>query len=73
VDDPADCGAMLDQALNTPGPVLVEAVVDPFEPPFPAKITMEQAANFAKALAKGTPNRKKIALTVLSDRVREMI
>lgn len=32
-----------------------------------------QATKFAEALAKGTPNREKIALTVLSDRVREMI
>jgi pyruvate dehydrogenase (quinone)/pyruvate oxidase len=73
VDDPADCGSIIEQALNTPGPALVEAVVDPFEPPFPAKVTMEQAANFAKSLARGTPNRKKIALTVMGDRVREMI
>ena len=64
---------MLDQALNADGPVLVEAIVDPFEPPMPAKVTLEQATNFAKSLAKGTPNREKIALTVLGDRVREMI
>src|SRR5213082_705506 len=73
VDDPADCGAMLDRALGTDGPVLVEAIVDPFEPPMPAKVTFEQATNFAKSLAKGTPNREKIALTVLGDRVRELI
>ena len=73
IDDPADCGAVLDQALNADGPVLVEAIVDPFEPPMPAKVTLEQATNFAKSLAKGTPNREKIALTVLGDRVREMI
>jgi pyruvate dehydrogenase (quinone) len=73
IEDPADCGALLDRALNTPGPVLVEAVVDPHEPPYPPNITTEQAANFAMALAKGTPNRTKIGLTVLSDRVREMI
>jgi pyruvate dehydrogenase (quinone)/pyruvate oxidase len=72
IEHPADCGPVLDQALKASGPVLVEAVVDPFEPPFPAKITVEQAAHFAKALARGTPNRKKLALTVLSDRVREM-
>src|SRR5262249_32357079 len=35
VADPAQCGATLNQALNTPGPVIVEAVVDPFEPPMP--------------------------------------
>src|SRR5205823_14054363 len=29
VDDPAQCGEVLSRALGTPGPVLVEAVVDP--------------------------------------------
>jgi len=73
VDDPENCGSVLDEALATPGPVLVEAVVDPFVPPMPPKITLEQAAKFAEALAKGTPNREKIALTVLSDKVRELV
>ena len=31
------------------------------------------SAKFAEALAKGEPNRSKIALTVASDKVREMI
>jgi pyruvate dehydrogenase (quinone)/pyruvate oxidase len=34
IEDPADCGRILDQALAVRGPVLVEVVVDPFEPPF---------------------------------------
>ena len=73
VEDPAQCGAILDQALEIPGPVLVEAVIDPFVPPMPAKITLEQTAHFAEALARGEPNRNKIAWTVLSDKVRELI
>jgi pyruvate dehydrogenase (quinone)/pyruvate oxidase len=73
IDDPNTCGAQLDEALNTPGPVIIEAVVDPFEPPMPPKITMEQAAHFAESLVKGEPNRKEIALTVLSDKVRELV
>jgi pyruvate dehydrogenase (quinone)/pyruvate oxidase len=73
VADPKQCGGVLEQAFATPGPVVVEAVVDPFEPPMPPKITVEQAAHFAEALAKGTPNRKKIALTVVADKVRELV
>jgi pyruvate dehydrogenase (quinone)/pyruvate oxidase len=73
VDDPARCGDVLRQAFATPGPVVVEAVVDPHEPPAPPKVTMRQAAHFAEALARGTPNARKIALTVASDTVREMI
>jgi pyruvate dehydrogenase (quinone)/pyruvate oxidase len=73
IEDPAECGTVLDQALATPGPVVVEAVVDPFVPPMPAKITIDQASKFAQSLARGEPNRSKIAWTVLSDKVREMI
>jgi pyruvate dehydrogenase (quinone) len=73
LEDPAECGTVLDRALGTPGPVVVQALVDPYEPPLPAKITLEQATKFAKSLALGEPNREKIALTVLGDRVRELV
>lgn len=73
VTDPADCGRILDDAMQIKGPVLIEAVVDPFEPPMPGKISAKQAKHFAESLAKGTPYAGKIALTVLSDRIRELI
>jgi len=67
------CGRILDEALGRNGPAIIEAVVDPFEPPLPPKITADQALKFAESLAKGTPNRKKMALTLISDKVREMV
>ncbi|HKB93827.1 MAG TPA: thiamine pyrophosphate-dependent enzyme [Gaiellaceae bacterium] len=73
VDDPKQCGAVLEQALAAPGPALVQAVVDPYEPPLPPKITAKQAARFAEALAEGTPHRGKIVLTIAEDKVREMV
>jgi pyruvate dehydrogenase (quinone) len=73
IENPAECGRILDEALATPGPVIVDAVVDPFEPPLPAKVTLSQATQFAKSLVRGEPNRQKIALTVLADRVRELV
>jgi pyruvate dehydrogenase (quinone)/pyruvate oxidase len=73
VDDPADIGAALDRALAEPGPVLVEAVVDPYEPPMPASIKAEQAVHFARSLARGERDARKIIGTVARDRVREMI
>jgi pyruvate dehydrogenase (quinone) len=73
VDDPKDCGAVVEQALNTPGPVLVEAVVDPFEPPMPPKVTVKQAAKLAESLVRGTPNREKIVATILSDKVSQLV
>jgi pyruvate dehydrogenase (quinone)/pyruvate oxidase len=73
IERPEDCGSVLDQALATPGPVLIEAIVDPHEPPMPPKIQGKQALHFAESLARGTPNRGKIALTVMSDKVRELV
>jgi pyruvate dehydrogenase (quinone) len=73
IEDPTTCGDILREALATPGPVLIEAVVDPHEPPMPPKVTVKQAAKFAKALASGTPDAGRIALTVASDTVREII
>ena len=73
IDNPADCGRMLDEALATPGPVVVQGVVDPFEPPLPAKVTLDQAAKFARSLLRGEPNSQKIALTVLGERIRELV
>jgi pyruvate dehydrogenase (quinone)/pyruvate oxidase len=73
VEDPKDCGRMMDEFLNAPGPAVLDAKVDPFTPPLPPKVTMEQAYKFAKSLARGEPNRMDIALTAVSDKVRELI
>ncbi len=73
IEDPGKCGSAMEQALATPGPVVIEAVVDPFEPPLPPKIRLEQATHFAEALVRGEPNRTKIALTILSDKVKELV
>jgi len=73
IENPADTGRILEEALATPGPVIVEGIVDPFEPPMPAKITAEQALHFAESLVRGEPNRAKIALTVLANKVRQLV
>jgi pyruvate dehydrogenase (quinone) len=73
IDDPENCGRLVEQVLAAPGPVVVDAIVDPFEPPMPARITAEQATKFAESLARGEPNRSKIALTVLEDKIKELV
>lgn len=73
IEDPSDCGDILDQALATPGPVAVEAVVDPFEPPMPPKVRPDQAFHFVQSLARGQPQRAEIAKTIAESRVKEMI
>jgi pyruvate dehydrogenase (quinone)/pyruvate oxidase len=39
----------------------------------PAKITLDQAKKFTESLIRGTPHRGQIALTVLSDKIKELI
>ena len=73
IDDPAKAGELLDKALAMPGPVIIEAVVDPLTAMLPPKITPEQALHFTEALMKGEPKRLKIALTAASDTVRQVI
>jgi pyruvate dehydrogenase (quinone) len=73
VDHPADVASVLRQAFAHPGPAIVEAVVDPNEPPLPGKISTEQAWHFAEALAKGEPDRWNIIKTVIENKVREVI
>ncbi len=73
VNDPKHCGHAMEQFLNAPGPAILEAEVDPNEPPLPGKIKADQALHFAESLARGEPNRKKIALTVAADKIRELV
>lgn len=73
LDKAEDAESVLRKALNYPGPALVEAVVDPNEPPMPGKVKTEQAIHFAEALARGDKNAGKIIETVLKDKVREVV
>jgi pyruvate dehydrogenase (quinone)/pyruvate oxidase len=73
IENPETCGEQLRSAFATSGPCLVEAVVDPHTPPMPPKVKAEDALHFAEALAKGTPHAGRVALTVASDTIRELI
>jgi pyruvate dehydrogenase (quinone)/pyruvate oxidase len=73
IEDPATCGDILREALAAPGPAVVDAIVDPHEPPMPPKVSVAQAAKLAASLARGTPDAMKIAMTIASDRVRQII
>jgi thiamine pyrophosphate-dependent acetolactate synthase large subunit-like protein len=43
---------VLSQALQEKRPTVIEAIVDPNEPPFPARLELKDVENFAKALIK---------------------
>lgn len=73
VDDPKLVDSVLREAFSHPGPAVVQAVVDPNEPPLPGKITTEQAWQFAKALARGQQDGWEIVKTVVENTIREVV
>ena len=72
-EKPEEVRPALEMAFGSAKPAIVEAVVDPFEPPMPAQATVKQALNFAKGLARGEPHSGEIITTVLKDKIREMV
>lgn len=73
IENPKDAEPVLREALSRPGPAVIQAVVDPNEPPLPGQITTEQALHFAEALLKGEKNRFDIIKTVVEDKIREVV
>jgi pyruvate dehydrogenase (quinone)/pyruvate oxidase len=72
VERPEEIRPALERALQSGKPAIVEVVVDPNEPPMPAKVSLAQAAHFAEALTKGQPEGGKIALTLFRDKLNEL-
>jgi pyruvate dehydrogenase (quinone) len=54
---------------TTRKPTIIEAYVDPFEPPMPPKIEPEFVQNMAESFAKGQPYAKRIGLTLYRNRM----
>ncbi len=73
LDHPKQASDVLRQALAHPGPAVVQAVVDPNEPPMPGNITLEQSLHFAEALLKDDKHRKEIIKTIAENKIREVV
>lgn len=73
IEKPEEAESVLREALAYDGPAVVQAVVDPNEPPLPGSITMKQALKFTEALLRGEKDRWKIIKTVVKDKIREVI
>jgi len=72
VEKPDEIRPSLERAMAARKPAIVEVVVDPFEPPMPSKVSLEQATHFAEALIKGQPEGGKIALTLFRNKLNEL-
>jgi pyruvate dehydrogenase (quinone) len=73
IERPEDAAATLRRALDHQGPAVIQAVVDPNEPPLPGHVTTDQAIKFAEALVRGQKDAWEIIKGVVEDRVREVL
>ncbi len=67
-----DIKPIMERAMSdktTRKPTIIEAYVDPFEPPMPPKIEPEFMQNMAESFAKGQPYAKRIGLTLYRNQV----
>jgi len=72
-EKPDEVGPAIAAAFAADRPALVEAVVDPFEPPMPPQTTPKQALHLAESLVRGQPHAGKIATTIFRDKVHERL
>jgi pyruvate dehydrogenase (quinone) len=73
IERPQDAPAVLREALAHPGPAVIQAVVDPNEPPMPGQVSTEQALKFSEALVRGQKDAWDIIKSVAKDKIREVI
>ena len=73
IKEPNEVKFKIHQALKEKKPTIVEAYVDPFEPPMPPKVGMEYVKNLAESFAKGQPYAGRIGLTLFRDKVHEVL
>jgi pyruvate dehydrogenase (quinone)/pyruvate oxidase len=72
IKEPGEIRNVLRSALaDRNKPVIVEAYVDPFEPPMPPKVEREFISKMAESFAKGQPYARRIGLTLFRNQVHE--
>jgi pyruvate dehydrogenase (quinone)/pyruvate oxidase len=73
VKKPDKVGSVMDQFLNSPGPAILEAEVDPLTAPLPGNIRTNQAYKFAESLARGEEDPVKIMQEAFADKARQLL
>ncbi|MBA3690822.1 MAG: hypothetical protein H0W82_05350 [Actinobacteria bacterium] len=69
---PGDLSGAVSEALEFPGPAIVDVIVNPDEPPMPAKVNYDQAKGFAESFLKGQTRRVSIAATLFRDKLDQL-
>src|SRR6187551_338276 len=54
-------------------PTIIEAYVDPFDPPMPPKVEPEFVKNIAESFARGQPYASRMGLTLYRNQIHERL
>jgi pyruvate dehydrogenase (quinone) len=74
IKEPNQVKSKLHQAMKEERkPTIIEAYVDPFEPPMPPKVEMSFVNNLAESFARGQPYASRIGLTLFRNKVHEVL
>lgn len=73
IEEPKKCQKQLREALAMDGPVLVECITDPLEPPMPPKATKAEMKHLAESLLGGERDRARISLTMARQAMDEAL
>lgn len=73
ITEPSDAGSIIHQAMNEKKPTIIEAYVDPFDPPMPPKVEPQFVKNIAESFARGQPYASRIGLTLYRNQTHEIL
>jgi pyruvate dehydrogenase (quinone) len=73
IKEPNEVDSIMHEAMSDKKPALIEAYVDPFDPPMPPKVEMEFVRKLAESFTKGQPYAKRIGLTLFRNQVHERL
>jgi pyruvate dehydrogenase (quinone) len=74
IKEPSEVNSIMHEAMaERKKPTIIEAYVDPFDPPMPPKVEMEFVRKLAESFAKGQPYARRIGLTLYRNQVHERL
>ncbi|MDE1818915.1 MAG: pyruvate oxidase [Thaumarchaeota archaeon] len=73
IKEPRDIKKVMHEAMLQNAPTIIEAHVDPFEPPMPPKVDIKLVSKMAESFAKGEPYAKRIGLTIFRNQIHETL
>jgi pyruvate dehydrogenase (quinone) len=73
IERPEEAESILREALEHQGPAVVQAVVDPNEPPMPGNVSTDQFIKFSEALVRGQKDGWTIFKNVMKEKIREVV